>query len=285
MYTNYGDVNFFEHGILIDSDHTDTVFDMLICEPYTDKEDLYQFSRIQVDIEEDWIDKEAVMAYAGMTKDNFDPIRYAIACEEYYGLQEFGADSFSYNYNWQKVNKEEILKQLKGYLIDYSGMKDPFGEPEASIIAVVQKYRDNDFSLDLVDLPKAVEDQVYELVSPYCGCSTRGNASGIISEFASTLKSGRNYPLIPDSPCIVITHNFDPETTVYAYETEEEAKEALARLYSLYYQEEIDNNSDLDESNCFCDAENEGYAVITWEGEKEVKDKTEFTLSSIMREV
>ena len=36
MYRNYGDKNFFENGVLVDTDHSDTAFPMLLCRPYPD---------------------------------------------------------------------------------------------------------------------------------------------------------------------------------------------------------------------------------------------------------
>lgn len=117
MYINYGDKNFFEHGILVDSEHSDTVFDMLLCEPYSDEEDLYRFAHVQVDISDDWVDVKSVEDYIGMTDETFDPIQFAIGCTEYYSWDNFGADSYGTNYDWRRVSKDVICKELKGYLI------------------------------------------------------------------------------------------------------------------------------------------------------------------------
>lgn len=116
MYRNHGDRNFFELGILVDTEHSDTVFDMLLCRPYDDEEDKFCFAHIQVDIEDDWIDKDAVMSYAGMTKEDFDPVRYAIACTDFYSWSEFGADS-NYGYNWMDMDRKAIKKELSYYMI------------------------------------------------------------------------------------------------------------------------------------------------------------------------
>lgn len=50
MYRNYGDRDFFEHGVLVDTEHSDTCFPMLLCRPYPDAEDLYQFGEVEVDL-------------------------------------------------------------------------------------------------------------------------------------------------------------------------------------------------------------------------------------------
>lgn len=127
MYINYGDRNFFELGCLVDSEHSDTVFDMILCRPYDD-EPMYQFAHVQVDIEASWIDKERVMSYIGMTNETFDPIRYAIGCTDYYGWDNFGAADYGVSYNWQQVDAETILKEVKGYLIAWDNLvMEPLG--------------------------------------------------------------------------------------------------------------------------------------------------------------
>lgn len=117
MYKNYGDKNFFELGILVDAEHSDTEFPMLLCRPYGDEEDLFQFARVAVDIEDEWIDRKAVMEYCGMTEETFDPIQFAIACTDMYSWDNFGALDYGVSYNWQRVDKETIRKELRSYLI------------------------------------------------------------------------------------------------------------------------------------------------------------------------
>ena len=120
MYNNYGDKNFFEYGLLIDSEHSDTVFDMLICRPYDDEEDLFQFARIQVDIEDSWIDWEKVKDVIGSKLET--PIERAIAAYEYYGPEEFGADSYGVFYDWRHMTREQIKKELKHFLIAHDNL-------------------------------------------------------------------------------------------------------------------------------------------------------------------
>ena len=92
MYRNYGDVNFFEHGLLVAHDETKDKngFYILHCEPL-DYEDEYYFGDVYVDITDSWIDKEAVMDFADITslETEEDEIQYAIACYDYYGAMEF----------------------------------------------------------------------------------------------------------------------------------------------------------------------------------------------------
>lgn len=112
MYTNYGDVNFFELGILVDAEHSDTEIKVLYCRPYDDAEDLYLFADCEVDTTDYWIDKNAVMDYLGMTEETFDSIQFAIGCIDYYGVENFSSP-----YNGYQFNREEIENQLKCYMI------------------------------------------------------------------------------------------------------------------------------------------------------------------------
>jgi hypothetical protein len=111
MYRNYGDVNFFECGILVDDEHSDTEFNILYCRPYDDEEDMYEFGDCQVDITDSFIQKDIVMNYIGMTEETFDPVQYAIGCLDYYGIENFGA--MSYAYDFMHMTKKEICDILK----------------------------------------------------------------------------------------------------------------------------------------------------------------------------
>jgi hypothetical protein len=115
MYRNYGDIDFFEYGILIDTEHSDTEFEMLLCRPYPDEEDFFQFAEVTVDITDDWMDREAIMDYIGMTEDKFDPVEYAIGAIEYYSWDNFGAGL--YDADWTRVNRDYIEEYLRHRLI------------------------------------------------------------------------------------------------------------------------------------------------------------------------
>lgn len=111
MYINYGDVNFFEYGCLVDSEHNENVFSFLYCRPFDDVENLFYFGSFDVDITDLWIDKKGVMSYIGMSEKDFDPIYYAIGCVDYYGIENFTG-----GYNTQ-YTKEEIFNILKYQMI------------------------------------------------------------------------------------------------------------------------------------------------------------------------
>lgn len=125
MYVNYGDRNFFERGVLIkDPECAVSEYEMLLCRPYSDHEDLYQFSRVVVDINADWIDRKAVINYAGMPI--FDPLWFAISCTEYYSWEEFGAGGSLCDYDWKRMTKADVLKELSYYFISAYDMEPLF---------------------------------------------------------------------------------------------------------------------------------------------------------------
>lgn len=115
MFTNYGDRNFFEYGLLVEP-VSDTEFRLLVCNPYSDSDDLYQFACICVDTKDSWIDKEKVNDYNGEPIE--DPLQLAIAAYSYYGPEEFGA--YSMSYDWQHMTRDQILEELKHYGVSAS---------------------------------------------------------------------------------------------------------------------------------------------------------------------
>lgn len=126
MYRNYGDRNFFEHGILADSDHSDTVIDLLLCEPYSDEEDLYCFARVQVDLEDAWIDWDMIQSITGYDHSdqaNTDPVDAAIAAVSCYSWDNFGAADYGVSYDWQRMTRNGICKELRDYQIAWDEVR------------------------------------------------------------------------------------------------------------------------------------------------------------------
>lgn len=115
MYVNYGDKDFFDYGVLVDTEHSDTEFPILYCMPYPDEEDLFQFGDCRVDITDSWIEKQAVMNHIGMKEAEFNPALFAIGCISYYGAVNFGAQSYAYD--WSRMKRQEIEEILKHRLI------------------------------------------------------------------------------------------------------------------------------------------------------------------------
>ena len=118
MYKNFGDRNFFEYGILLDNDHSDTQFPILVCSPIYEEDEngnqLYLFADCFVDVEDEWMDSESVESCCGSWNCNE---HYAIACINYYGTHEF-SDCI----NSGIFTAEEIVEKLRKYFIDYSDL-------------------------------------------------------------------------------------------------------------------------------------------------------------------
>lgn len=106
MYLNYGDVDFFEHGVLVQN-RIEHEYDIIFCEPIYGSNDEYYFGEITVNTTDEWIDKKAVCDYIGM-RDVFNELQYAIGCLDYYGAENFGTD-FN-NWQYDKKGIQEILK-------------------------------------------------------------------------------------------------------------------------------------------------------------------------------
>ena len=91
----------------------------LLCRPYPDEEDLYQFGEVEVDLddfkESGWGDRKVVMDYLGMTEETYDSVQFAIGCTEYFSWDNFGAASYAYD--WQRIDKRSICEILKHRLI------------------------------------------------------------------------------------------------------------------------------------------------------------------------
>ena len=118
MFENYGDINFFEYGRLLEKTENANCFNILVCNyvyDCTDTERCFQFDNCYVDISDSWIDVSEVESYADCSKEN-EPERFALACIEYYGVENFGGTEY-YDES-QFCTMEEIQNILKNYDIE-----------------------------------------------------------------------------------------------------------------------------------------------------------------------
>ena len=114
IYTNCGDVNFFEHGLLMSNEHSDTEIEVLYCMPYPDEEDKYQFAELTVDLRDPWLleHRDEILSFAGMENSSPDVFQFAAAAIDYFGPENFGAASI-YAYDWRNMTRKEILDILR----------------------------------------------------------------------------------------------------------------------------------------------------------------------------
>lgn len=127
MYINKGDVDFFEHGRLVDSEHSDTEFQILYCEPYSDTENLYMFGDVTVDITDMENERYEVQVFADLPKKRIDEmteeerIDYALAMIEYHGLENFSP--YMPYMDYRHATREDICDVLKTRLIACDNLK------------------------------------------------------------------------------------------------------------------------------------------------------------------
>ena len=114
MYKNYGDVNFFEYGRLVEKAEDINCFSVLVCNYVyirKDSERCFQFDNCYVDISDSWIDVDAVESYAECSKES-EPELFAIACIDYYGVRNFGGTAY------YVFTKSELKEKIKSYEVD-----------------------------------------------------------------------------------------------------------------------------------------------------------------------
>ena len=109
MYINKGDVNFFENGCLIE-DRGNGIFAIFICMPFYENEDSYLFAHVEVDVNDSWINRDAVMRFAGNPVDDMD---FAMGMISYYGVQEFGDDI-------ETLNHDEIVALMDNWVGEFA---------------------------------------------------------------------------------------------------------------------------------------------------------------------
>lgn len=113
-YKNYGDMNFFEGGLMIarDNEMDGEQYSILTCEYVNDADGAYLFSSGVIDLDDSWLDWDSIKAVAGGLEDgdNFDLVAEAY---RYYGPSEFcgGTDEI--------LTAEEVQDRMEGYAEEY----------------------------------------------------------------------------------------------------------------------------------------------------------------------
>lgn len=103
-------------------------------------------------------------------------------------------------------------------------------------------------------------DQIYKRYQP---SRIEEEITSLIDAAAKKLSKPEVPVSVPGSPCVVISHSFDMDVAVYECDTDDEANDTLEELYKQYYNEEIENNSSLNEEETALYKE-DGWGKITW---------------------
>lgn len=114
IFANYGDKNFLEYGTAVEvyiNDQlaivdTDDEIRILYCRPFDD-DDVYLFADCTVNINDTWIDKKAIMEFSGLDKISTvnEQIQFAIACIEYYGVDNFSSPYGGYKHDCNYIKE------------------------------------------------------------------------------------------------------------------------------------------------------------------------------------
>lgn len=139
----------------------------------------------------------------------------------------------------------------------------------------VQLYDDKGDASDVVQMDTA--EELAQYLARACWGELRFSQNPTIWKDGEKWCCGEYTPVSEDRTCVVITHSFDAETTVYRYGSWEAAEAALQSLYDEYLGEEQANHSDLNLDACYC-YKDEGYGEVTWSD----NDRTYFTTARIL---
>lgn len=132
MYENYGDVNFFDTGILVETTEDENEFNIITCGQVADIENTYLFGSVQINITDSWIDKHGVCSYCGLRDVSIDytdeeKLQFAIGVVSYYGNHCGG--------EWKTLSKNEIIDEVeRKYDIESDFYADNFSEDNRNVV-------------------------------------------------------------------------------------------------------------------------------------------------------
>ena len=107
MFENYGDVNFFDGGRLVEKTEDAVCFNVLVCDyvyDCTDTERCFKFDHCYIDISDSWIDAKEVESFCGKTDDD---ALFASDVISYYGTQN--------SYMGEELTKAEVVNYMKNF--------------------------------------------------------------------------------------------------------------------------------------------------------------------------
>ncbi len=101
-YENYGDVNPTEQGGIWVKKEGKSEFSIIKNDP-----ERMEYYILEVNITDDWIEREKVKNFIGMKDNEFDEVWFAIGCTDYYNYLNFGE---KYEYRDEEELKEILEK-------------------------------------------------------------------------------------------------------------------------------------------------------------------------------
>lgn len=93
VYKKFGDVNPIEHGGGFYTETSKGEFDIIHIQPDEEHEGFGWWNVVSVDTTDDsWIDVKSICSFADIGPDNVATIDFALACIDYYGIENFGGN-------------------------------------------------------------------------------------------------------------------------------------------------------------------------------------------------
>lgn len=113
VYSKFGDVNPIEHGGGLWRNVTTTEFEIIHIEPDVNRSDLGWMNIVSVDTKDSWIQekKERVILAYGMDESQINSIEFALACIQYFGIENFGGDQ-TYEALIDKMDIEKTYNEI-----------------------------------------------------------------------------------------------------------------------------------------------------------------------------
>ena len=135
MYKNYGDVNFFDYGVLVEvNKNNENEFDIIKCTPDCDTENNYLFTTDCIDITDSWINKREVCSYIGLRDFSIDytveeKILLAIGVVEYYGTQNSNGGLW--------ITKNQIIDEMYTLDIEEDFFENNFSDDNRNVVVEI----------------------------------------------------------------------------------------------------------------------------------------------------
>lgn len=169
---NYGDVNFFDYGVLVEETGEDE-YRIVKCQCNCDEENSYLLQDDVFCITDSWIDKHEVCSYIGLRDYSLDyteeeKIQFAIGVLDYYGEQSSTGGSF--------MTKNEVIDYInKRYEIeDYDFYSSNFDEDCRNVVAEIHYHTGASVTI--------VKDSMEDVLEYFTDYVEEGDSITIISK-------------------------------------------------------------------------------------------------------
>ena len=169
---NYGDVDFFEYGVLVE-EISENEYAIVKCQCNCDEENNYLLQDDVVNITDSWIDKNKVCSYIGLRSYSIDytdeeKIQLAIGILDYYGEQSSKGGSFmTKNEIIDYINKRCEIEEADFYIRN-------FNEDNRNVVAEICYLTGGHVTI--------VRNTIEEVLEYFADCAENGDSLTIIEK-------------------------------------------------------------------------------------------------------